>query len=369
MLENWLSPLIIDEFTPSKSYSRTQFGRKMLFYWKTIPPLERVQLAIIGLDQKEANAVRKELYKLEFPFRSFRVADLGNIRNKNHSFLIPVIKELLDSNIVPLILGRDINHSLAHYQSYHLCNHVNLAVIDEKIRYNTSKKEIKGDFYINSLLSKKKPALFNLSILGYQSHFTSSKVVSDLSENNHDLVRLGEIRKDITETEPLIRYADLMTFNISALKSLEAPAQDDPSPSGLFSEEACQLCRYAGLSDRLTSIGFYGYQHEKDPQLQTAKTIAQLIWYFIEGMKNRKKDFPISSRDLVEYIVENKNRDHQIHFWKSTKTGRWWIEVPLKGKRKGKRTEMVPCSYEDYLAACQDEITNRLSRAFQKLSY
>ncbi len=366
MLENWLSPLTVNEFTPTKSYSRSQFGRKIIFHWKTIPSLERVQIAIIGLDQKDANAIRKELYKLEFPFRSFRVADLGNIRNKNHSFLIPVIKELLDSNIVPLILGRDIDHSVAHYQSYHLRKYVNLTVVDEKIRLNTSKNEKKDGFYLNSLIKKKSPSLFNLGVLGYQSHFTSSKAVSDLTNANQELVRLGEIRNDITETEPLIRYADLLTFNISVLKSLEAPAQADPSPSGLFSEEACQLCRYAGLSDRLTSIGFYGYHHEKDPQLQTAKTIAQLIWYFMEGVKNRKKDYPVSSQSLIEYIVENKNRDHQLHFWKSNKSGRWWIEIPLKGK--GKRTEMVPCSYEDYKAACQDEMTSRLIRAFQKLS-
>ncbi len=366
MLNNWLSPLTIDEFAPTKSFTRTQFGRKMIFHWKTIPSLERVQIAIIGLDQPDADAIRKELYKLEFPFRSFRVADLGNIRNKNHSFLIPVIKELLDSNIVPIILGRDIDHSIAHYQSYHLRKYVNLAIVDEKIRLNISKNQNNDDFYLNSLISKKSPALFNLGVLGYQAHFTSPKVISDLSGNSQELVRLGEIRKDITETEPLIRYADLLTFNIAALKSLEAPGQADSSPSGLFSEEACQICRYAGLSDRLTSIGFYGYHHEKDAQQQTAKTIAQLIWYFTEGVKNRKKDYPVSSRGLTEFIVENKNRDHQIHFWKSSKSGRWWLEVPLKGK--GKRTEMVPCSYQDYKAACQDEMTSRLLRAFHKLS-
>ena len=159
MLENWLSPLSIDEFSPTKSYTRTQFGRKMIFYWKTIPSLERVQIAIIGLDQQDANAIRQELYKLEFPFRSFRVADLGNIRNKNHSFLIPVIKELLDSNIVPIILGRDINHSVAHYQSYHLRKYVNLAIVDEKIHLNISKNKEKDNFYLNKLIKKKSPLI------------------------------------------------------------------------------------------------------------------------------------------------------------------------------------------------------------------
>jgi len=118
----------------------------------------------IGLDQQDANAIRKELYKLEFPFRSFRVADLGNLRNKNHSFLIPVVKELLDSNIVPIILGRNIEHSVAHYQSYHLRKYVNLAIVDEKIRLNISKNEKKDHFYLNKILKKKSPTLFNLGV-------------------------------------------------------------------------------------------------------------------------------------------------------------------------------------------------------------
>lgn len=366
MLQNWLSPLPLEEFLPQKSYSRSQFGRKLLFYWKEIPNLERVQIAIIGLHEQEANAIRKQLYKLEFPFRSLRVADLGNVRNKDHSFLIPVIKELLDSDILPIIIGRDIQHSLSQFQAYHLRKYVNLAIVDEKIHLNTNLKDQKSSDYLNVILSKRKPRLFNLGVLGYQSHFTPRTVLNELSENNHEIIRLGDMRKDMTEIEPLIRYADMMTFNIAALKNSEAPAQTDGSPSGLFSEEACQICRYAGLSDRLTAIGFYGYHADLDVQAQTAKTIAQLIWYFIEGFKQRKKDYPVSSRELVEYIVEYKGRNQQIRFWKSNKSGRWWIEIPIKSGKK--KTEMVPCSYEDYKAACQDELTFRLVRAYQKLS-
>lgn len=369
MLENWLSPLDHKTYTPAKKYTRTQIGRKILFYWDKVPNLERVDIAIIGLDQEEADAIRHQLYPLEFPFRSLRVADLGNIRNKNHSFLIPVIKELLDGDILPIILGRDIEHSLAQYQSYRLKKYVNLVTIDEKIRWKTNAKNITSTDYINTIFEKKQPKLFNLGILGYQKHFTSQRVLHDLAENFHETVRVGEIRNDMPEIEPLIRYADLLTFNISALKSMEAPAQPNPSPSGLFSEEACQICRYAGISDRLTSIGFYGYYAEKDKDQLTAKTIAQLLWYFIEGYKSRKNDYPASSNELMEYLVENKIHSAPIRFWKSNKTGRWWIEVPMKSSsKKRSKTEMVPCSYEDYKLACQGELSNRVVRAYEKLA-
>ncbi|MEZ4931669.1 MAG: hypothetical protein R2788_06060 [Saprospiraceae bacterium] len=41
------------------------------------------------------------------------------------------------------------------------------------------------------------------------------------------------------------------------MKYADAPAAQDATPSGFFSEEACQISRYAGMNDKLTSIGFY----------------------------------------------------------------------------------------------------------------
>ena len=289
---------------------------------------------------------------------------MGNIRKKDHSFLIPVLKELLQSGILPIIIGSDINLTLAQFQAYQTQKQAILTIVDEKIRHSLKAKE--ENSIISDLLRKRKPKLSNLGLIGFQSHFTSNQVLNDLESKNFEFARLGKVRKEMEETEPIIRNADLLSFNISAIKAAEAPDQENPSPSGFTTEEACQISRYAGLSDKLSSIGFYGYHQKEDSNGQTAQVLSQLLWYFIDGFNSRKNDYPVSSDGLIEYIVDFKAHDHQVRFWKSKKSGRWWMEIPEKLKRKKIKYHMVPCSYQDYQHACQENFPDRLMTAYRR---
>jgi formiminoglutamase len=56
--------------------------------------------------------------------------------------------------------------------------------------------------------------------------------------------------------------------------------------------------------------------------------------------------------------------NYQLTFWKSTKSGRWWMQVPMKTKRQHERHRLVPCSYQDYQSACREELPERLMQAF-----
>ena len=57
------------------------------------------------------------------------------------------------------------------------------------------------------------------------------------------MLRVGKIREHIFEAEPLLREAAMVTFNINAIRYSDAPAQLEPSPNGLFGDEACGLAR------------------------------------------------------------------------------------------------------------------------------
>ena len=80
------------------------------------------------------------------------------------------------------------------------------------------------------------------------------------------------------------------------------------SPNGFYGEEICAISRYAGISDKVTSFGIYEYNSTYDANYQTAHLIAQMIWYFIEGVNFRAKDYPFSTKDdyqkfTVLYII------------------------------------------------------------------
>ena len=366
MLQNWLRPISKAQFNDFNTYLDYQFAKCINIYTDKMPSLRGIKIALIGIDEESANSVRKSLYKTSFHFKKLKIADLGNIRKTDVSFLIPVIKELLESQIVPIIIGESDQSTLAQFRAYKTKKQlINMVAVNETINYFPNEK---NESYLQQILDSKKSQLFNLGLVAYQTHFTSPASLQYIEEQSFDHARLGMIRSNIDQIEPIIRDADLISFNINVLKQAEAPGQQNPSPSGLLSEEACQLSWYAGMSDKLSSIGFYGYLSSLDKQMQTAQVMAQLIWYFIDGFYNRKNDFPVSTNSLVEYVIESKRHNVQLIFWKSKKSGRWWVQIPVKTKKKHQRHSLLPCSYEEYLNAGNENIPDRFLTAFNRFS-
>ncbi|MDX1941322.1 MAG: hypothetical protein SFU99_12270 [Saprospiraceae bacterium] len=365
MLENWLKPVSLEKIA-DQALSNQQFGKNIRIYETEFPHLKDTSVAIIGIGALEANAVRSALYQMSFHFANGKVADLGNVRKNESGFIIPLLKELLDSQIIPILICSDPKHILAQYKAFQsLQSHISFAAIDERIRLDEN--DTSNEYlYLNHVLLNTRSRLFHLGLIGCQSHYTSFPALQFIDRNNHDCIRLGNTRADLSEAEPIIRDADLLAFHIAALRQADAPGQSQATPSGFSAEEACQLSRYAGMSDKLKSFGVFGFQQELDRDAQTAQVVAQMIWYFLEGFFNRKNDFPVSTEGLVEYIVEYKRMDYQLTFWKSQRSNRWWMQIPLKIGKKYNRHKLIPCSYNDYKLACQDELPDRLLNAFKR---
>src|SRR5690606_41163932 len=55
--------------------------------------------------------------------------------------------------------------------------------------------------------------------------------------------------------------------------------------------------------------------------------------------------------------------DQELVFYKSTKTQRWWIEIPFLSEinNKLKRHTLLPCMHQDYLYACNNKLPERRS--------
>lgn len=367
MIKNWFFPIVTKDIENFSKLKNNQFGKKITLHRGDSIDLSKSQIAIIGIGKEEANNIRNVLYSTSFPFKKLNIVDLGNARKEEDSFLTPIIKELLESKIFPIIIGKSGGATLAQYHAYASKKQlINMVVVDEKIHYYN--KRSKDQTYLNKIVDNRHSLLFNLGILGYQSHLTAPEVIKAFNKNNYECLRLGMVRDNIEVAEPMVRDADMMCFNIGSIRSSECPGVESPSPSGFFTEEACHIARYAGLSEKLTSIGFYGYRVEKDVNQQSAHVNAQLIWYCIDGFYNRKNDYPNSTNGLVEYIVDTKKNDFSLTFWKSEKTGRWWMQVPINSKKKLARHQLIPCNYKDYQMACREELPERLINAFKRFS-
>ena len=205
--------------------------------------------------------------------------------------------------------------------------------------------------------------LFNFCNIGYQTYYNSQEEIDLVEKLFFDAYRLGEVSNNISISEPVFRDADLVSIDLRAVKSSDSGNFIDFNPNGFNGKEICSLSRYAGISDKVTSFGVFNHNNSK----QEAVIIAQICWYFIEGYHYRSNEYPFGSREnYLKYIVPLEEED--LVFYKSDKTDRWWIEIPyvLSSSNKLKKNTLLPCSYEEYLAACNQEMPERWWKAQRK---
>ena len=242
--------------------------------------------------------------------------------------------------------------------------------VDSEFNIGLGEEEVNSKNYLSKILLKQPNYLFNFSNLGFQSYLVGIDEIELLEKLNYDSVRLGKARTDIKHTEPILRNADIVSFDISAARRPDAPGNAYASANGFYGEEMCQLSRYAGMSDKVSSVGFYECNSDMDSTGQSAELVAQMIWYFFDGYYNRKGDFPMCNKD--EYLKYNINIGHpqpNMVFYKSPKSGRWWMEIPYPADDRlaYDRHLLAPCTYEDYQMAMQNELPDRWIHMYKKL--
>lgn len=370
---------------PNVEYAPNQMGSKLKLMVSD-EDLEEVDVVLFDVQEdrysnntgcaKAGNEIRKYFYQLYQGDYKLKVADIGSIKAGNrvedtYFALEECLVYFMKKQILPVIIGGSQDLTFANYKAYvHLEQMVNLVSIDEKFALGNSDSNINSSNYMSKLLFQQPNVLFNYSNLGYQSYFVDKQELSVLDELFFDIHRLGLLKADLKLAEPIIRNADFISFNMGAVSQAFAAANANASPNGFTGEEACQLARYAGMSDKLSSIGFYEFNPNIKDGGMTAHLMAQMIWYFIDGFYNRKKDFPACNKsDYVKYTVAIDEGNQEIVFYKSPKSDRWWMEVPYAAglTKKYERHLMLPCNYEDYLTATKNEIPERWFQTFKKL--
>ena len=245
---------------------------------------------------------------------------------------------------------------------------VNIVNVDAQFNLGDSTKPIKNNSFVGKIILDKPYNLFNYATIGYQTYFNSQEEI-DLMDNLYfESYRLGAVSKDVTIVEPVLRDANIVSLDLTSVKGAEVSLKQKFSPNGLDGKEICAIARYAGISNKVTSFGIYEYKPSNDDEL-TSMLVAQILWYFIEGVNYRVKDDDFSDdRNYQKYITLVDSEE--LVFYKSNKTGRWWIEIPFLAdvNNKLKRHTLLPCMHQDYLDACNNKVPDRWYKALQKNS-
>lgn len=350
-----------------------------------IPEIEGLDIAIIGVDDTRGNSslnpggvqqIRQKLYQLKKGSTSCNIADLGNLRNgidldETHKRLSAALSMLIAENILPIVIGGGQDMDLGQYMAYENEEKlVSILNVDSRLDLEEGDVTEPTNGHIHKIFMHEPNYLFNYNQLGYQGYLVNPNALKVLEQLNFKAIRLGEVRDDLAKVEPIIREADMLTFDISAIQNQYCPGGSKSEVFGLTGEEACQITWYAGMNDKLSSAGFYEYDPEKDDvNNSSAMTVAVMIWYFIEGFKNRKNEKGFQTNDFLKYVVAMDAEPETISFYKSRLSEKWWIEVPnTSAKGLYDRNQIIPCDYSDYELATQGEIPERWISAYSKMS-
>lgn len=352
----------------------TDLGQKLgIHRGKKQPKPEEAKILILGApDQPMADDIRKHLYAMGTMEGLESVLDLGNFRSgktpeATRKGWEDVLFELGKQEKTIVVLGGDPEGIGLILNGLSRLEHpINLGLVSPDIHLKAHPQEME-ETYLNRILLNPDSQLFDYTHLAYQSYFTDPDSIELLEKLFFSHVRLGELRTDIREMEPHFRNSDLLAFSLAALRHSDAPGTRLQSANGLYAEEACQLARYAGLSDKLSLFHLFDFPESGGFHPVTANLAAQIIWHFIQGVIQRKLDYPFSPiQSYSKFIVNIPQAEHEISFYRSPKTDRWWLEVPYPDP-KYPRSLYVACTQRDYQMACNGEIPDRWLKNYQRI--
>jgi arginase family enzyme len=359
---------------PEHTYEPMQLGANISCFCNPDFDITIADLVLVGcadwsgVNRKMAygnspDAVREQLYKMYYWHTDIRIADMGNVRRgatpaDTRTALLAVLQEIHAAGKIAVVLGGGHDLMLQQYEVFRKAEQMVVASVADMLIDLDETEVVDASGFLLEMLTASPNFVSHYSHIGFQSYYAHPQMLETLDKLRFDFYRLGKVRESIDEVEPVLRGSDLLGFDMSVVRYSDAPANVNGSPNGLNGEEACFITRFAGMSEQLTSFGIYGFDETKDTNNMTAKLIAQMLWYFVDGLLVRKMEAKLTERD--EFIMFNVVfSDADTTFLKSKRTKRWWMKLP--------NGTFVPCSYNDYLIASAGDIPERWLREQERL--
>ena len=314
---------------------------------------------------KAPDAIRSSFYNLYPEHFKHHIIDLGNIIpgetiQDTYYALESLTRDVCRESKLFIVLGGSNDLALPFYKGLESAERlIALVDIDAKLDVGSMDEDVRNFAFKEKIITHKPNYLFNYSNIGYQSYLENQHLVDLFGDLSFDLHRLGEVRGNVKNMEPVIRNADLLLFDGTVLKTADFPSNPLQLPNGIYAEEACQLMRYAGISDTLSFVGMFNLDESKDRGTTSGQLYAQMLWCLLEGYQARVGDYPFGSvNTYAKYIVNWEVTIDPLVFYKSNKSDRWWIEAPksLNKRLTNSYHKLIPCTFNDYEVAQRNQI-------------
>ncbi|MCE4563889.1 hypothetical protein INQ51_06160 [Maribellus sp. CM-23] len=336
--------------------------------------LTKVEVALIGLPfetnenscvhNSVADSIRAELYQLAVPGK-LNIIDLGNLKEAqshkgNYLALRDIIDYLTEINISCLLLGGSQDFSYGVCQAFRNNKMFSFSVVDAFLDVKKGVESFQSDNYLSRIFSKQ-PGIFGFNLLGYQRHYVPDQLFSKTKGvGNH--IGLGQLHGNPLLAEPVFRNSDFVSFDFGTLKFSETYGKQK-LPNGLYSEDICQLARYAGLSTRLKVLGIFEVQEDAGLTGINIQLAAQAAWYFLEGMIQQSRMKPEDQEGFIIHKVEVWQVETPLVFYENKENGQWWMQL----QSFDNSFLYFACSEQDFIDASLNEIPEMWLKYVQKI--
>lgn len=364
-IEDFFSPVPAQLQAEVERLGSFTIGKKVCFSAEMDAEKEKLVLLGISDSAEEYSRIRQQLYQLKRGDWSVEIHDLGNFKpGKTIEDSLFALQEtfsfLTENNCKVVVIGADPEALMAYYQSQEKLLHF----ADFTTQFPLNKANLlTQNNYLTQMITGESQHLYRYSCLGYQTYYVGQEEI-DLMENlNFEFVRLGLLKSEIKEVEPYVREVDFAHINMAVIQHPDFTATNQPEPNGFNSIEACTISKYLGAANKVKAFFLSNYEEELDVQNMGARLMAQMIWYFAEGLSLRLES--PTERDLAKYskhIVMAEG--HDILFYKDETNNRWWLF--LEDEKHGMIFE--PCSYNDYLNTVDGKLPLRWWRLYKRFS-
>ncbi len=356
-------------YNADKQFTNLQIGNYIFNDFQAIQPKSIVIFSCPSLENEnefsDVHSIRRHFYNLATGNWKVPIFDIGNIipaQNISDTFFAikQVTEFILSKKAIPLFIGGSTNLLYPFYEaleSYFPL--INFTSIEPEIHLPYEIEEnISNENFLTKLINKQTTSLLHYTNLGYQSYFTSYKIIDVLQNLNFDTYKLGDIVADMKEAEPVLRTSDLVLYNFSSISSYSKCFTKN-NLNGFSPREACTLSRYCGISQQLKAIYFSDF-HKGNAQDNLL--IAQIIWYFLEGL-NVKTNLPEDTNHQLTYNV--LMQDKELIFIQDILSQKWWIKVFLNDQKS--EHIIIPSTENDYKQALQGQIPERFWKSLRKI--
>src|SRR5579859_37094 len=312
-ISDFLDPISLAQLSQDQGYRDGQIGKLIDVYDETFPDVYLADIVLVGCEEERGigrdrrepggpDTIREQFYQLYYWHPDIKLADVGNIRtgaslNDTYAALKTVLRELTAIGKTAVILGGSHDLTLAQYYTYSDKKHIIEATgVDALIDLDIHSRN-RSENFLMEMLTGEPNYIHHYNHIGFQSYYVHPHMLETMDKLRFDCFRLGSVKDNIEEMEPVIRNSHLFSFDTSAIANAYAPA-NHLSPNGLNGEDACILMRYAGLSHNANTIGIYGYIPSLDKEFLTARQISHMLWYLVDGKSRGKREAALTDKDF-----------------------------------------------------------------------